>query len=218
MAERHCIQAHHILHVERVPEWAKLIDKTLATAMTLMISKAANAQQLAHHAQILERQVGRDRHRARQQGWSIRGQQIFWLFLRHYKTSDRLGHVYGIYDLAQIQWLGDNKLSKLGRHGITMSETSGPQPTQRKSWKRCYLNNWKSAALQVDIAYYRRIHQNHTDKSYGFLYRALCREMHLQALKRNRTAEEHMRNQQTANSLAKQPGVPAAPGAEAGGQ
>ena len=95
--------------LKKVPQWAKLIDKTLATAMTAMISKAANAAQPMHHAQILERQVGRDRHRARKQGWAIRGQQIFWLFLRHYKTSDRLGHFYGICDLALVHWMGDDR-------------------------------------------------------------------------------------------------------------
>ena len=150
-----------------MPDWAKLIDKTLATAMTLMISKAANAQQLVYHAQILERQVGRDRHRARTQGWSIRGQQHFWWFIRHYKTSDRLGRFYGIYDLAQIHWLGDNKIEQFRStwdHYVGNLRTTA---NKAEEWEEVLLKQLeKSTALQADIAYYRRIHQNHKDKSY----------------------------------------------------
>ena len=111
--------------------------------------------------------------------------------------------------------MGDNKIEQFRAtwdHYVGNLRTTANKAEELEEVLLKHLE--KSAALQADIAYYRRIHQNHNDKSYGFLYRTMCREMHLQALKRNRTAEEQMRKQQTVNSLAKQPGVPAAPGAE----
>ena len=41
-----------------------------------------------------------------------RGQQTFVLFVRHFKTSDRPGHFYSIFDLQSIKWKGDEKMDE----------------------------------------------------------------------------------------------------------
>ena len=125
-----------------------------------MIATAAKKKN--QHAISLQRQLDRDQGLARKQGWTIRGQQILWLFLRHFKTSNKLGHYYIIIDLQAVLWKGDAKMEDFRALWDHYLEHLQKMDVRKEEIECISLQQvGQSQEMAHDIAYYHRVHDSH---------------------------------------------------------
>ena len=179
--------------LKTVPRKWWWVDRRIAEAMKTMISTAA--QKKNQHAMSLQRQLDRDSGIARKKGWTLRGQQYLFLFIRHFKTSSKLGHYYGIIDLQSVKWMGDDRMEEfrsLWDHYIDHLQKTD---VLQDEIEYIFLSQIEqSAEMAHDIAHYHRVHDTHPHKSYAYLYDTLNRHLALKQFERNRVSQVNMRD------------------------
>ena len=143
----------------------------------------------------LQRQLDRDSGIARKQGWTLRGQQYLFLFIRHFKTSSKLGHYYSIIDLQAVKWMGDERMEEfrsLWDHYVDHLQKTDVLQDEIEYIFLAQIE--QSTEMAHDIAHYHRVHDSHPHKSYAYLYDTLNRHLALKQLERNRVSQVNMRD------------------------
>ena len=109
-----------------------------------------------------------------------------------------MGHFYSILDLQTVKWKGDKHMDEfrdLWDHYLGNMQTT---KELHQEIEQLFLQEIeKSEALKHDIAYYYRLHENHPDKTYKFLYGSLCRHVAMEQRGHNRRAQINLRDHQT---------------------
>ena len=198
--------------LREVPDRFRPLDKALASAMIVMIAKAATKKDANRTVKELQERVTADSHRAIRHGFNLRGQQILWLFLESFKTSDEMGNFYGIIDLANVTFTDDARMSQFKNQWDFYTENLGTKVSRIELRNILLRQLEKSTVLRADIAHYHRKEPGHPDKTSGYLYHCMVRYLELETQKRNRQAQTNLLQQAQGGNQWTKLGEKAAPG------
>jgi hypothetical protein len=127
-------------------------------------------------------------------GRILKGRQIVWLILDHYKCNSNLELVYTIEHLTGLKWLGDGSMHTFlaNWHFIigSMKDTLGVA-TLRDLFERKIR---PSKELSEDLAHYDRCPEGHDDRTYKFLLESVARAIARQKMNRNRADRDRIVN------------------------
>jgi hypothetical protein len=127
-------------------------------------------------------------------GRILKGRQIVWLILDHYKCNSNLELVYTIEHLTGLKWLGDGSMHTFlaNWHFIigSMKDTLGVA-TLRDLFERKIR---QSKELSEDLAHYDRCPEGADDRTYKFLLESVARAIARQKMNRNRADRDRIVN------------------------
>ena len=125
------------------------------------------------------------------------GRQILWMMYHHFRTNRDLGKIYGIVDLAKIEWRGDKHIESF-RNDWEMLVEGLPHRTERSVLAELLLEQMtKSTILKSKVDKYRKKHGS--KKSYSKLIAILDRYLHEQT----ETANRHKLEQEQRRNVAR---------------
>ena len=100
----------------------------------------------------------------------------------YFKTEDHMSQVYGLNDLTDLTWYGDNRmLDFLQQWDFILDHLEGDTSTTLHANGEKTLRDLlfrqveKSASLAEEVAHYKRVGKQHQDHSYRFLRDAIER-------------------------------------------
>ena len=132
----------------------------------------------------LHQRIRRKEDEAWQKDTTITGLQVAWMIYDYFKTEDHMSQVYGLNDLTDLTWYGDNRmLDFLQQWDFVLDHIEGDtQATLHANGEKTlrdllFRQVEKSSALAEDIAHYKRIGKQHPDYSYRFLRDAIERSV-----------------------------------------
>ena len=130
----------------------------------------------------LNQRIRRKEDEAWKRNTTITGLQVTWMIYDYFKTDDHMSQVYGLHDLTDIPWFGDNRmLDFLQQWDFVLDNIEGDTRNMLYANGEKTLRDLlfrqveKSAALAEDIAHYKRVGLKHPDRSYAFLRDAIER-------------------------------------------
>ena len=154
----------------------------------------------------LNRRVQQEINTAAKVGKQLKGRQALWVICRYYATKDMVGVVYGIPDLMEVKWAGDEKAGGFLNTWRNVVEGVQHELDVRVLEELLLVQIMRSDELKPDVDYYKRLPPGHEDRSYAFLKRALERVVECRLKEKNRE-----------NDLRVLRGQVAAPGAGSAG-
>ena len=130
----------------------------------------------------LNQRIRRKEDEAWKMNTTITGLQVAWMIYDYFKTDDHMSQVYGLHDLTDITWFGDNRmLDFLQQWDFVLDNIEGDTRSMLYANGEKTLRDLlfrqveKSAALAEDVAHYKRVSLKHPDHSYVFLRDAIER-------------------------------------------
>ena len=110
-------------------------------------------------------------------GKLIKGRQLVWMIFNHFRLNSDMKMLYDIEDIAQLEWMGDQKIHSFYRIWFMMTkecEVPLPERTLRNMLSRKLE---ASVKLKEDLAYYHRLPEDHEQKTYAYLVHCMERLM-----------------------------------------
>ena len=118
----------------------------------------------------------------------MKGQQIIVRILEVFRTNDKLGHFYGILDLARVQFTTDGEMDMF-RDRWDHYVDNMREPLKDEQLAEILLEQLeKSEVLKPDIDNYKRMKDDDENKTYSYLLESMDRHLSLMAKKCNRDA------------------------------
>ena len=146
----------------------KSLDLKLSAALGVMLKAAKN--------QVTER-VHFEEMQSFDKGEMLKGRQIAWLILQHFKTNPKMGVFYNVTDIGQVKWRGDtprqvHTFMMIWKYILHNTKTKIPTDELAEI---LLTKLEKSNVLKGDIDAYNRMKEDDPDRTYDYLMSSMVR-------------------------------------------
>ena len=112
-------------------------------------------------------------HAAAMQGRMLKGRQIAWLIFNFFKRNPKMGVIYGVTDLAKLEWMGDKQIHKFSMMwGLMPDQMQTTLPADGLA-DILLQKMEKSIVLKEDIGHFYRLDEDDPDRNCNFLIRSM---------------------------------------------
>ena len=157
------------------------LDMKLSVCLSKMV-RNANNQLSIDLATIEEKMI--------EGGTMLMGRQIAWKLYMYYQTNPICDFTYGVTDLTNLPWQGDNQVANFLGCWRLIIRKMRTQLTDDELGEILYNKIKNSKDMANDLAHYERQELNHPDRSYAYLTRCMERRLQNAQLERNRANDQ----------------------------